>query len=267
MTVEHRHRSSSGQTSPTDGTRDLFQWVSSAHTHPGVERQLNEDSWLGRSDIALWAVADGMGGHARGEMASAMVVESLRRLEPPTAMSTFVDAVEDRILDVHVQLRKYAAEHDLKTIGTTVAALLVFDRLGVCLWAGDSRLYRFRQNRLEQLTRDHALVEDLVNAGLVKRAEAEHHPHAHLVTRAVGATERLCLDIDAFKVRNGDVFLLCSDGLNKEVPESLITKALQQYGAEKASEVLVEIALSRGARDNVTAVTVQAVATEKLPAV
>ena len=237
-----------------------IRWSSSARTDPGAEREANEDAYLERPDIGLWAVADGMGGHARGEVASAMLVESLRQVVRPATLSAYVDEVEDRILTVNRRLREYAAERGLKTIGATVAALLAFQDLAVCLWAGDSRIYRYRNKHLKQLTRDHALVEDLVGMGIVNRSEAENHPHANLVTRAVGATDRLCLDIDVWGVRAGDIFLLCSDGLSRELSDKAIANTLRKPGKKEASSVLIEMALARGARDNVTAVTVRALA-------
>ncbi len=241
------------------------RWVSSARTDPGAEREINEDAYLERPDIGLWAVADGMGGHARGEVASAMVVGSLREVAQPLALSAYVDEVEDQILGVNSRLRAYAAERGLKTIGATVAALLVFRQHAVCLWAGDSRVYRYRNRRLEQLTRDHALVEDLVGMGIVNRAEAENHPHANLVTRAVGAAERLHLDVDVCDVRTGDIFLLCSDGLSRELSERNIANALKKHGVHGASNALIDMALARRARDNVTAVTVEILEPATLP--
>ncbi len=260
MTVADRQDESSAVARAAGPPSGGILWASSARTDPGAEREENEDAYLERPDIGLWAVADGMGGHARGEVASAMLVESLRQVVRPATLSAYVDEVEDRILTVNRQLLEYAAERGLKTIGATVAALLVFQDLAVCLWAGDSRIYRYRNKRLKRLTRDHALVEDLVGMGLVNRAEAEDHPHANLVTRAVGAADRLCLDIDVWDVRAGDLFLLCSDGLSRELSDKAIANTLRKQGKKEASGVLVEMALARGAQDNVTAITVRAIA-------
>ncbi len=260
MRVAHRQDESSAMPTAAESTSAGLVWTSSGRTHPGAEREDNEDAYLERPDIGLWAVADGMGGHARGELASAMLVDTLRQVVRPAALSAYVDEVEDRILGVNTRLREYAAERGLKTIGATVAALLVFQDVAVCLWAGDSRIYRYRNKRLQQLTRDHALVEDLVGMGIVKRAHAENHPHANLVTRAVGAVARLCLDIDVWDVRAGDVFLLCSDGLSRELSDKAIANTLRKQASKEASSVLIEMALARGARDNVTAIIVRALA-------
>lgn len=257
MRVAHRQDVPSSADPAPASDSAVVRWISSARTDPGAEREVNEDAFLERPDIGLWAVADGMGGHAQGEVASTMVVDSLRQIGEPATLSAFVDEVDDQIMEVNSRLRAYAAERGLKTIGATVASLLVFRNIAVCLWAGDSRIYRYRNKRLEQLTRDHALVEDLVGMGIVNRAQAEHHPHANLVTRAVGATDGLHLDIDVCDVQAGDIFLLCSDGLSRELPNKAIASALKKHGMRRASSALVDMALARKARDNVTAVTVQ----------
>ncbi len=242
------------------GSASPWRWTSTNRTHVGKVRRVNQDALLERPDIGLWVIADGMGGHASGEIASGLVIESLRDLPVPTSLSGFVDTVEDRILGVNAELRAMATGNRHRTMGTTVAALLAYAHLAVALWAGDSRIYRYRNKRLKQLTRDHALVEDLVGKGIINRAEAENHPHANLVTRAVGAADRLCLDIDVWDVRAGDIFLLCSDGLSKELSDKAIANTLRKQGKKEASGVLIEMALARGARDNVTAITVRALA-------
>ena len=257
MRVAHKHDVSSGPEQAPAPQDAVTGSACSARTDPGVEREINEDALLERPDIGLWAVADGMGGHARGEVASSMVVDSLREVRQPTTLSAFVDKVEDQILGVNSQLRAYAAERGLKTIGATVAALMIFQQHAVCLWAGDSRIYRYRNRRLERLTRDHALVEDLVGLGIVNRAQAENHPHANLVTRAVGAVDGLRLDIDVVDAQAGDMFLLCTDGLSKELSDKAIAGVLNKHGVKSASSALVDTALARGARDNVTAITVE----------
>ena len=135
------------------------------------------------------------------------------------------------------ELREYAAREENHTIGSTVAALLARGRHGVCLWAGDSRLYRFRDGALEQITQDHALVEELVERGVLTRDQAVDHPHGNLVTRAVGAADRLFVDVEIFELREGDVFLLCSDGLEKELSEDEIAEVLADCDGDEASRV------------------------------
>ena len=142
-------------------------------------------------------------------------------------------------------------------IGSTVAALLVVDQYGVCLWAGDSRVYRCRDGQLEQLTRDHSQVEELVASGGLSREEAENHPHANVITRAVGAGEELFLDVDVQKLCHADRYLICSDGLYKEVSEAEIAEHMKYGDCVTICRTLVALALERGARDNVTVVAIK----------
>jgi len=234
-----------------------WRWMSTNRTHVGKVRRVNQDALLERPDIGLWVIADGMGGHASGEIASGLVIESLRDLPAPTSLSGFVDTVEDRILGVNAELRAMAAGNRHRTMGTTVAALLAYAHLAVTLWAGDSRIYRYREQRLERLTHDHALVEDLVDSGMLTRAQAERHPHANLVTRAVGAADDLFLDIDIVELMDKDVFLLCTDGLTKELTDKAIAKTMACNDGEDAIGTLITKVLEHGARDNTTIITVK----------
>ncbi|MDX1434738.1 MAG: protein phosphatase 2C domain-containing protein [Gammaproteobacteria bacterium] len=231
-------------------------WRSSGLTDVGLVRELNEDAFLDRPDLGLWVVADGMGGHFAGDVASDMIVASLGELAPAASLSEFVDAVEDRLIEINEQLRDYAAREQTHTIGSTVAALLAHGRFGVCLWAGDSRVYRFRDGTLEQITQDHALVEELVERGVLTREQALDHPHGNLVTRAVGAADSLFVDMEMFELRPGDTFVLCSDGLDKEVESHEIARVLADAAGGDASRPLVDLALERGSRDNVTVIAV-----------
>lgn len=239
------------------GSTSPWRWTSTNRTHVGKVRRVNQDALLERPDIGLWVIADGMGGHAAGEIASGLVIESLRDLPTPASLSGFVDTVEDRILGVNAELRSMAAGYRNRTMGTTVAALLAYAHLAVVLWAGDSRIYRYRERRLERLTHDHALVEDMVGSGMLTRAQAERHPHANLVTRAVGAADDLFLDIDIVELMDKDVFLLCTDGLTKELTDKVIAKTLARDDGEDAIGALITKALEHGARDNTTVITVK----------
>ena len=241
-----------------------FVWSSEACTHVGRVRTVNEDSLLDRSDIGMWVIADGMGGHAAGDVASRLLVDTLGQLQTPASLSAFVDEVEDRILDVNARLRKMGAQQRRRTIGTTVAALLVFQRFAVTLWAGDSRVYLYRDGRLARLTQDHALVEDLLGKGMLTPEQAKHHPHANLITRAVGAADELYLDQDVFELHDGDTFLICSDGLTREVPEDTIAKAFAAPTEGSLSEHLVNLALDNGGNDNTTVIVVRVGARPRL---
>ena len=242
------------------GSTDLG-WRSSSRTDVGVVRQINEDACLDRPDLGLWAVADGMGGHAAGDVASARIVEALGALDEGERLGSFVDLVDRTLIAVNQELREIAASRDTATVGSTVAALAARESHAVCLWVGDSRIYRCRAGRIEQISQDHALVEELVEKGVLTRQQAESHPHGNLVTRAIGATDRLALDLEIVRLEPGDVFVLCSDGLDKEVDPEEIAAVIAHGEGPPFADTLVELALSRGSRDNVTVVTVEIVDT------
>jgi len=242
-------------TRPSADDRPL-SWTSSGRSDVGSVRELNEDAFLERPDLGLWLVADGMGGHYAGDVASRMLVSAMDELDAPESLSGFVESVERRLLEVNERLREYAEREETHTIGSTVVALLIHGRHAVCLWAGDSRMYRYRDQRLEQISQDHALVEELVERGVLTPEQAIDHPHANLVTRAVGAADRLFVDIEIVALQPGDVFILCSDGLEQEVAEEEIALAPNGREPQALSAALLERALAYGARDNVTVITV-----------
>jgi len=235
-----------------------FRWTSSARSDAGRVREINEDSCLDQSALGRWAVADGMGGHAVGDLASRLVIDALSRLTPPVSMKSFVADARARLQTANRQLREEAARRQVQRIGSTVVALLACDRFCGYIWAGDSRLYLLREGSLRQLTRDHSQVEALKSLGVLTEEEARHHPAQHMITRAVGATDVLELDDDVIEVADGDVFLLCSDGLSNEVSEDDMLAVLSNAACANACEELVDMALARGGRDNITAVVVRA---------
>jgi protein phosphatase len=236
--------------------RSPLSWTSSACSDVGAVRELNEDAFLERPDLGLWLVADGMGGHFAGDVASQMVVSAMQELEAPKSLSRFVEAVEERLIETNGRLREYAEREETHTIGSTVVALLIRGAHAVCLWAGDSRMYRYRDGELEQISQDHALVEELVERGVLTPEQAVDHPHGNLVTRAVGAADQLFLDVEIISIQAGDLFILCSDGLEKEVAEEEMSGMVAEWDAGELSHALLERALAYGARDNVTVITV-----------
>jgi protein phosphatase len=221
-------------------------------------REINEDACLDQPDPGRWAVADGMGGHAVGDLASRLVIDALSRLSSPVSLKTLIADARARLQAANGQLRDEAARRQVQRIGSTVVVLLACDRFCGYLWAGDSRIYLYREGQLRQLTRDHSQVEQLKSLGVLTDEEARHHPAQHMITRAVGATDKLELDDDAIEVADGDVFLLCSDGLSNELSDDEIVSVLTSTERANACEELVELALARGGRDNITAVVVQA---------
>ena len=239
-------------------TTQGFRYVVSCGTDVGRVRSLNEDALLDRGDIGLWAVADGMGGHDAGDFASQAIMDALGQVAPPTDGSSFLRDVEERIQGAHAALRRESVVRGSGgIIGSTVVALLAWDRHYACVWAGDSRLYLLRGGELRQVSRDHSLVQDLVEAGELAPEEAESHPQANVVTRAVGAVEDLVLDKTHEQISTGDMFLLCSDGLTRHVSDQEIAAVLTGETAPGAAQVLIDLALERGARDNVTTVVVR----------
>ena len=227
-------------------------------THPGLKRKINEDSLLVRTERGLWAVADGMGVHEAGDVASGKVVEALALVPPHSTIEAFVADSISALQTANRQLIDLArSASGARTIGTTVVGLVISgDRFG-CFWAGDSRAYRVREGEIAQLTRDHSLVQGLVDAGMLAPAEAHDHPNANVVTRAVGASEALNVDTSGGDVQLGDVFLLASDGLTRIVDEDEIYYELTTNPLPQAADTLVQMVLSRGAPDNVTMVIVR----------
>jgi len=233
-----------------------FECVS--RTHPGLKRKVNEDSVLVRSERGLWAVADGMGGHEAGDVASASVVEALALVSPQARIEQFVADAIAALAAANRQLLALArSEPRPRTIGTTVVGLAIADGRFGCFWAGDSRAYRIRHGEIAQLTRDHSLVQELMDAGMLDELEAEHHPNANVVTRAVGAAEALRVDTSAGDARAGDLFLLASDGLTRVVDDDELYEELGSAEPEAAADRLLDIVLSRGAPDNVSFVIVR----------
>lgn len=235
-----------------------FRWTSASRSHVGLVREINEDACLELPKLGLWAVADGMGGHTLGDLASQMVIDALRQLLPPVSLAEFAARVRNGLQAVNGQLRQEAAIRAVPVIGSTVALLFACDQQCICLWAGDSRIYLYRQGRLVQLTRDHSQIEALKSRGALTAEEARHHPARNLITRAVGAMDSLDLDEESIEVDDGDMFLLCSDGLSNEVSAEDMGAVLASGNAPQAAETLIEMALKEGGHDNITVVVVRA---------
>ena len=233
--------------------------TSCAISHVGRVRKVNEDACLDRGDIGMWVVADGMGGHNAGDVASQSIVAELRHIVAPDRLSTMIDDIEDRLLEVNAYLRRISAQqHNHGTVGSTIVVLAIFGLHAACLWAGDSRIYRLRSGVLRQLTRDHSQVEELIQQGLLRRDQAAGHPQANVITRAVGADDNLLLDVDLTDVHPDDIFLLCSDGLYKHLSLEDMTNLLNTTSVESAARRLVDLANARGGTDNITVVVVRA---------
>ncbi|MGE0384780.1 MAG: PP2C family serine/threonine-protein phosphatase [Gammaproteobacteria bacterium] len=228
--------------------------TSSSCTDVGTVREINEDSCLDLPDLGIWAVADGMGGHEAGDVASRMIVDTLAEVGEHRCLSEFVDDVEQRLLDVNDQLASMARD---AVMGSTVAVLLCHNHQGAFMWAGDSRVYRLRGGDLRLLTRDHSEVEDLIASGEIDRSQAEEHPSSNVITRAIGALEGESIDVRFQDLRAGDRYLLCSDGLYRVMQDEDLAALMGGGDVHHVCQDLVQTALERGTRDNVTVVMVE----------
>jgi serine/threonine protein phosphatase Stp1 len=230
--------------------------VSEAATHPGAVRKRNEDSLVHRPDLGLWAVADGAGGHGAGDVASQAVAAALEAIPPGLSAAEILAQARLRLAGVHAELQAQAAAlGEARVIATTVVLLLARHGHFACLWAGDSRAYLLRDGLLQRVTRDHSLVQEMVDQGTLSEAEAEGHPQANVILRAVGASGELVLDKVSGPIAPGDILLLCSDGLFKALPEDDLAALLGQGNTAAA---IIETAVARGARDNVSLVLLRA---------
>jgi len=228
-----------------------FECVS--RTDVGLRRKVNEDSILVRTERGLWAVADGMGGHEAGDVASGMVAEALQRLPVVYGLEQLVEAAIEELRRVNRELIELARTggHE-RTIGTTVVALAIADGHFHCFWAGDSRAYRVRDGQIRRISRDHSLVQDLVDAGMLAADEAERHVNANVITRAVGVAEDLDVDSSTGDALPGDLFLLASDGLTRLVDDQEILAQLATSTPDEAADTFIDMVLARGAPDNVS---------------
>jgi protein phosphatase len=233
-----------------------LRWESASRTEVGNVRKLNEDAMLDLATRGLWVVADGMGGHDAGDIASKMVTDRLRGVDTHDTFSAFVNDVEDRVLEANERLYDMAHDRGNIIIGCTVAALLAKGRHCVSLWAGDGRVYRLRDGKLQQLTRDHSEIEEMLERGEISADSVSTHASQNIVTRAVGGADRLFLDYAVDEVRDGDRFLICSDGLYKELSSADLTERLKAATCTAACDALLETALGRECADNVTAIVV-----------
>jgi protein phosphatase/serine/threonine-protein phosphatase Stp1 len=242
----------------------MEQFRSHAVTDPGFKRGHNEDIFVNRPDLGLWAVADGAGGHQAGDVASEMIATTLETIPDVLSAEEILAQVRLRISATHTALQECAARKgEGALVASTVVILIVRNEHFACLWAGDSRAYLFRDQLLQQITRDHSLVQELVDAGALDAADAEGHPHSNVITRAVGdLAETMELDKVTGRIEVGDRFLLCSDGLSKVLDDSAIADLMEGTAVVETADRLVAEALARHTSDNVTAVVVEVVGSE-----
>ena len=244
---------------------------SAARTDIGMKRDHNEDSFLVNEDIGLYVVCDGMGGHAGGETASRLAVQTIEkelisaklRIDDPFSAKASLpesplagalrEAVEGACAAV---FRSSRAHPELAGMGTTCISLLVQGDHAIVGHVGDSRAYLVRDGQVWQLSEDHSLVNEQVRAGLLTEEEAKHSRLKNIITRSVGFEEDVLVDVVGVETRSGDKFLLCSDGLSNLIDNDEIRDALLQTELDHVPEMLIQLANSRGGDDNITVIAV-----------
>ena len=242
----------------TENTDMTPQWQSFGLSVVGLKRKLNEDAILQRSDVGLWAVADGMGGHSAGDVASQSLVAVLEKIRPFDDLEYYSEQVASNVQAVNRQLQQMAKGRGSgHIIGCTVVVLLISGEQFRYLWAGDSRLYRYRQGELEQLTLDHSLYNEAISQGLSPMDGSLEEGRGNIITRAVGADPQLQLDFGQGEVLAGDMFILSSDGLDKELSHADIAGFCSHGSAEEITRNLIQEAENRGGRDNISVIVVK----------
>lgn len=233
-----------------------LRWVSAAATDVGRVRSVNQDAYLDRPDLGLWAVADGMGGHSDGALASRAIVEGLGQIPHPRRLGTSGRAVREALQRVNQGLIERASALQGDIIGSTVVALVALGRHCAILWVGDSRAYRLRDGVLTQLTTDHSQVQAMIDADLLTPEQSDNHALSNVLLRAVGSESPLEVDGRIERLRAADRYLLCSDGLFREVSSAGLATALGRLPPAECVRALVQQACDAGGRDNVTAVVI-----------
>lgn len=244
---------------------------SAGKTHVGMKRSLNEDAFLADDDLGLYLVADGMGGHAAGEVASAEAVSTAYGMvkQARSSLQKLGDNPDDaqiraalRLMEASIQAATYMVftlaelDREKSGMGTTITGMLVFGDHAVTAQVGDSRIYQIRDGEARQITEDHTLIAWQLREGIITQEEARRSPHKNVITRAVGNREYVQVDTNLVQLSPGDRYLLCSDGLHGYLRTSEIPDIVAQ-GRDAAVDAFIELANSRGGKDNITAIVVE----------
>lgn len=235
----------------------LRKFESAAASDVGKVRLENEDAFLMMPERGVFAVADGMGGHEAGRLASSIVVEQLGKVAEPASVADLVTRCRDRLRTANDRLLEIADERGGIVIGATVVALLAWEGYYACLWSGDSRIYLVRKGGIAQLSRDHTEVAELIAEGVLTAEEALSWPRRNVITRAIGVYHELEVEVAQGVLEKGDIFILCSDGLTTHVSDAEILEAARLSQPQGACDRLIALTLERGASDNVTVVVVR----------
>ena len=223
-------------------------------THVGKVRKNNEDAII-FIEPETFVVADGMGGQAAGEIASQILIDTVKNFLPEIPEPLNEDILQKAILKANAAILREAEKNpQYQGMGTTATILHIYNRRAYFAHVGDSRLYRLRGKNFEQITQDHSYVEELVRAGEITEAQARVHPMKNVLTQAVGVVEEISVDTASFPVETGDIFLLCTDGLTNMIDDKTISEIL--LTSENPAEDLINAALDNGGIDNVSVMTV-----------
>lgn len=242
-------------------TQPPISFIYSGMTHKGLVRSHNEDSYTCIPDQNLWVVADGMGGHESGDFASRTITSQAEQFTQQNSLEDSILLLEENFQRSNEIIRQKAETlGDNITIGSTLSSLYVWNNLAFVLWAGDSRVYRFRDQTLQRLTEDHSFVEELVRMGKLDPEQAEAHPASNVVLNAIGIEAQLLVDMEYYKIQDRDLYLLCSDGLYKDLTDGKIIEILTdtQVSIKQLNQRLIDAALHAGGTDNCTVVLVKA---------
>lgn len=240
---------------------DFFRIETGGATNTGCIRDHNEDSFVVRPELGVWVVADGMGGHEAGDYASQTITGEMASLGFAISAGDLQARFLERVGRAHARIREHSEQLGGTTVGATLVGMLMHEDNFACVWSGDSRIYRFRDGMLEQLTKDHTEVQELLEAGMINAEEAETWPRKNVITRAIGVSDQPNCDVMSGQVQSGDMFLLCSDGLTEHNNDADIAALMAHDGEpQDICDAMITQTLDRGAKDNVTAVVVRCVA-------
>ncbi len=229
-----------------------------SRTDVGNKRSINEDCVYSPNDSFVWVVADGMGGHSAGDIASKIICDTFAYYAsntpaPPTLFNLAEFALHC-IEHANSEVRKHMKKELLGTMGSTVAAITISNGFGLVSWVGDSRAYSYRNGTLTCLTQDHSFVQELLKAGEITDDEVKNHPARNIITRAVGVDDSITADLQVFVPEVGDVYLLCSDGLYNTATDlgTTFAKLSDNLNLDDMANQLMDIALAEEADDNVS---------------
>ena len=241
----------------------IIKFETGAATPVGRVRKANEDSYVVKPEHGMWAVADGVGGHEAGQLASQTLTASLGSVGPAVSQADQLARFEDRVLRANEKIREITQANGGGTMGTTVAGILIFNFAYTCAWAGDSRVYRIRNGAIEQISHDHSEVQELVDSGVIKPEDAKTWPRRNVITRAVGIFDDPGLESAQGEIEPEDAFLVCSDGLTGHLSDEDIRDHVEGKRSQEACDAMIETVLERGATDNVSVIVVRCHRTEK----